>query len=349
MAAEYDRNRQKAPDHYFCHTREWARQSGLNMYTTYIPLCVESRHPVFVAVIPDGRVWGDSGTVITPDNYLLWDVSYHWTEDPLLHPVFREAALPEVRHVPGSLAVLNTVGSANYYHWMYDVLPRILLLRMSGVHVDTYLIGCNPRPFQLETLAAFGISPHHVVPSEPFLHIQADRLIVPALRRGERWAYSCLRNTFARFHHGTTAARRIYISRAGVGWRTVVNEAQVASLLSSCGFETVYPEAMPVREQVRLFSSAQMVISSTGSALTNLTFSKRGTKVLEFFSPHFLPSEIKQICLYGGLRHWSMICKAVRPRAFADSSNYWPGCDNVEVNLSELSHLLQQMGVKTQP
>ena len=63
--------------------------------------------------------------------------------------------------------------------------------------------------------------------------------------------------------------RRIFISRRAFNQRQLVNEAEIGGLLERYGFETIYPETLTFLEQVKLFHSAEIIIGSSSSALSN--------------------------------------------------------------------------------
>ena len=69
--------------------------------------------------------------------------------------------LPQRQRIDGRVAVLNTRFSHNFYHWMIDILPRLMPLRRVGVEADYYLIDCLS-PFQQNVLAALGIERHQL-------------------------------------------------------------------------------------------------------------------------------------------------------------------------------------------
>jgi hypothetical protein len=48
----------------------------------------------FVAIVTDGRVWGNSGAIITPDDKLLADVSFDFVRRDAAHRVF--SGLPDL-------------------------------------------------------------------------------------------------------------------------------------------------------------------------------------------------------------------------------------------------------------
>lgn len=245
--------------------------------------------------------------------------------------------------MPGNIVVLTKVGASNFYHWMYDVLPRIYLLACSRLPVDKYVVSKDLQPFQFETLRAMGISEDQLIHSGNDFHMEAERLIVPSIGFGQKWVYHFLRSEFLSVEPRPT--RKLYVSRTQSIGRTLTNEAEVVAILQSLGFETVYPEQHSVSEQAKLFSEAAYVIAPTGSALTNLTFSSHQTKVLELFSPNFIVHDIKRICGYGGLEHHSLMGVGSRPPKYEGIPWYWYGLDDITVSTSELIAVCKQMGL----
>lgn len=331
------------PTDYYYWMKDWADSSGFSLSDVYCKVAVDAPFPTFVATIPRGRVYSDNGTVISPNNVLIWEVSYDWGNDPNKHTIFLNHNLPPTEYVPGSIAVLTKIGSSNYYHWMYDVLPRIYLLSCSRIPVDKYIVSQDLQPFQYETLGILGITADRLIYSSKTFHIEAERLIVPSIGFGQKWVYHFLRSEF--LSQEPQPSRRLYISRTHSIGRTLTNEEEVIQVLQSYGFETVYPEHLSVKEQIKLFSEAGYVISPTGSALTNLTFCSPHTKVLEFFSPNFIVHDIKRICEYGGLQHFAYTGIGTRPPSYEGTPWYWAGLDNISVSIADLKQLCKQMGL----
>ena len=71
---------------------------------------------------------------------------------------------------------------------------------------------------------------------------------------------------------------RIYLSRNRQKLRRVLNEDEVASWLNEHGFDLVYPELLPHRDQAVLLQGATDVIAPSGSAITNILFCQPGTR-----------------------------------------------------------------------
>jgi capsular polysaccharide biosynthesis protein/tetratricopeptide (TPR) repeat protein len=262
----------------------------------------------FVTTIPQGSIWinskQSSNAVLTGDRQLLADLS---PEFPLFSPGHPEqlarchsrftANVPSVHKMAGPIVVLAGLCNDMYFHWMFDVLPRLDLLDRSGIDRDAiagWLIS-HHLPFQQETLAHLGIPAAKILTPEQYPHLQADHLIVPSFPGSPawmpQWACQWLRQQFlddAASQSAAVAATRLYISRKDTTSRRIINETAVMELLRDFGFQCVTLESRSVPAQAALLTTAEVVISPHGGGLTNLVFCRPGTKVIEIFPPHFV-------------------------------------------------------------
>ncbi len=257
----------------------------------------------FVATIPQGTFWinsqQSSTAILTGDRHLLSDLS---PEFPLLSPghpdhLARQHALftanvPPVQRIDGTIAVLAGLSNDMYFHWLFDVLPRLDLIDRSGIArnaIDGFLVS-HHLPFQQETLACLGIPAAKILTPEQYPHLQAECLIVPAFPGSPAWMppWACqwLRQRFLADRPATST--RLYLSRRETANRRVINEPAVLTMLAELGFQCVTLEALTVREQAALLASAEVVIAPHGSGLSNLVFCHPGTIVIEIFPPHFV-------------------------------------------------------------
>ncbi|MGB3401079.1 MAG: tetratricopeptide repeat protein [Microcoleaceae cyanobacterium] len=324
----------------------------------------------FVAIIPQGRAWitpqinywnvCKAIAIITPDNQLLADVSrdypgqlpgctnYH----PNQHQIFKQKTLPPVQKIDGSVAVLSGLSGHIYFHWMVDILPRIALLKRSGIDIDkidNFIVNSIRLPFQQETLQKLGIPLNKVLESDQFSHIQASQLIVPSfagyLGWLEPWAIDFLRQQFLTPEVKAKSGypQRIYISRAHARHRRVLNETEVMEKLSQYGFVSIQLETLSFTEQVALFSQAEAIIAPHGSGLTNIMFCHPSAKVAEFVSPHYNRHYYWVISQYLGLQHYCLTgeafpCYPIRMLMYQN-----PLTEDIWVNLTDLNQLLKTM------
>jgi capsular polysaccharide biosynthesis protein len=248
--------------------------------------------PNVVATIRSGRVLAPYGAVMTEDDTLLFDLSpYYGATTPSQHPVFVRCRPPALTEVPGSVGVLTTRGSDNYYHFMLDVLPRLELLRRAVVQPDAYLVNRSTR-FQRDLLDHLGLTADRCLGDEKYPHVRADELVVPSLPdddlRTPSWIVPWLR---ARFLPDDLRAphRRLYVSRGHTKHtRRVENEAELVDALAPLGFEVIDPGALSPAEQVRAFAEAEYIVGPHGAGLTNLAFAAPGAAVVELFARDYV-------------------------------------------------------------
>jgi capsular polysaccharide biosynthesis protein len=246
---------------------------------------------VGVAAIARGRVLTRSGAVIGPDDCLISEISAGFlSDDPRGNEIFLSLKLPPVTRVAGSIGVVTTPSSGNYFHWIFDTLPRLLMLEESGFDIDRVVVPRRSR-FQRESLDLLGLGPDRVIDT-PGEHIEAETLVVPTMPglsgNPPRWACDFLRESFLADLGSETSRRRIYVSRQKCGTRMVLNEAELVNALRIDGFEVFYLEELSFADQVRLFAEAEIVVSAHGAGLSNLVFCPRGAGLVELFSPGYV-------------------------------------------------------------
>jgi hypothetical protein len=83
----------------------------------------------------------------------------------------------------------------------------------------------------------------------------------------------------------------------------MVNEEALVARLRDLGFLIIEPEALSAREQIEVFSRAEMVVGPSGAGMFNTVFCAPGTRVIDIESePHWIHAHS---CLFAscGLRY----------------------------------------------
>lgn len=264
---------------------------------------------VAVAELPGGRVLGRHRAVITGRGDLVQEVSrYFGTSRAREHPLFLNPAPGPPLDFAGRLGVLAARGDANYYHFLFDVLPRIdVLERCPQIAApDRWYVPTQLR-FQLELLDLLGIGPDRRIDASNHPHVRASCLVVPGLpamtEKNPPWVVEFLRRRLL-FDLGGPP-QRVYITRGTAAHnRAVRNEPEVLDLLRRRGFTAVDPGALSVAEQIRTFANASVVVAPHGAALANLAFAAPGAAVVELFPAGcVLPDFWRLACGVPGLRY----------------------------------------------
>jgi len=298
----------------------------------------------FVTVIPGGKGFANVGiiAVMTPENKLVPEVSTGNTE--LIRAL---SELPTIHTIEGTVAFLSIKwGKNNYFHWMFDIVTRIYLLRLSNLEIEKIVVNQCHKKFQLETLESLGISQAKIIESENYPYIKAQKLLVPSFSYSDgkylripKWGCNFLRNSFLpeetkeKIYHQT---KRIYLSRKKASRRQVINEDKVISCLEKCGFESITLESISVAQQAVLFAGAKFVIAPHGAGLTNLVFCNPGTKVIEIFAPDYLVKYYWIVSNVCGLEHYYLLGEQLEEKYPSE-----PAKKNIFVNLQKLLSLMK--------
>jgi capsular polysaccharide biosynthesis protein len=240
------------------------------------------------------------------------------------HPIVRAKRLPwPIDHV-GTVAQL-AVSGPNYWHWMFDLLPRIVLLRRRAAldAIDAFVINPVEESFQRDTLAALGVPREKIVASHSALHMRAERLVVPSLAAyaPPAWATEQLRLALRVRRRLPHERRRLYISRRDADRRHVLNEEALLTPLRDRGFQCVTLRGRSVAEQLTLFGSAEIVVAPHGAGLTNLLFCRPRTSIVEILPPEFVNPVYWVISNHLDLRYFCAVGDGVCPPPPAPGSD----------------------------
>ncbi len=283
-----------------------------------------------VLTIPEGRVIERDGWVVTDDECFLADVALHppKSDEPLeKHPIFRRLHLPRIVRVDERVAVIAAEASACYYHWMFDILPKLELLRRAGASYDKIYTSALRAPFQKETLRAMGIEERELIQGDRGLQIQAKELIVPIHPThtfvGQPWICQFLRQKFLSPEvESLPGGKRIYITRSRAQVRRLLNEQELQPLFDSYQIEVVALETLTVAEQVKLFNTCEWIIFPHGACLTNLAFCRPGTLVVEIMPPDCEMACGHKLCQTMGLPYHRLVAEKAFRSGYERLRNY---------------------------
>ena len=324
---------------------------GVHGSETFFPEFAEMEVAApFTATLADAELRSDgvNAALLAPEGQPIWDLS-HWHEVPEDNWLLRVAWAPSINAKSLAPIIVQPGWSRAYYHWMFEILPRLHLVQTSPHRVDMYALHSCRESFQVETLEMLGINPEQILELSAPSRIHTSQLVVtPVLESAAPlWVCNFLRRTFlgAEPIAVEPCSRRIYISRAGAQrGRTVTNEAEIEAILRSRGFETVRLESLTVREQVELFASAEAVVGPHGAGFTNLVFCQPGAKIVEFFNRSYVHPLYWMLSNRAQLRYYAFVAGEDGPRDWSS----WPtqgGSDPITVDRHALVDLLRNAGI----
>lgn len=279
-------------------------------YPAFEEALTETVPRVGVLELTGGRVIQPHGVVVTAQNRWLWEQNkYFGTTKPRQHPIYLHPFPGPPTEVAGRLGVLNTRGDQNFYHFLHDALPRVAVLEQAGVEMpDRWYVPRTTR-FQSELLELWGIGEDQVIDSDQVRHVRAETLVVPGLastiERNPPWVSQLLRERLVPPGLDRVPGRNYYLARdAGRHNRAVLNQPEVMKVLEPLGFEVLDPGALSVREQIRAFAEADIIVAPHGASLANLPFCSPGASLLELFPSMSIVADYwKMTCGIAGLEY----------------------------------------------
>ena len=269
-----------------------------------------------VYIISNGRLYTDRihDTAAILDNKIIEGPSFQLRpglEFPIQFSkindniVFEKGTPRKLKKLNGSVLSLLTggAGNNNYWHWLYDVLPKFALCSkfLDLSKVDFFLLPNLEKNFQKETLDALNISQSKRISSKVFRHIKAKELIItdhPVVITGDAntdilnipdWIVLWLKSSFLDPKKSNNNKNKIYIDREDENLnyphkRSIINEQEIKKYLLDNNFILAKLHKMKFKEQVDLFHNAECVAGLHGGGFGNISFCKPGTKIIELKS-----------------------------------------------------------------
>ena len=206
------------------------------------------------------------------------------------------------KHVEGNTLVLCSDEPFSYGSFLFRVVPKAKAVRDLGLMSMPCIAYAGQKPF-MDLLNFCGISEETIQLHDINALTRIDRAIVPCMRDPHAYldpesceVYAELREKVG----NPPSGKKVYVSRRSLnneGWSTriMTNESELIAKLESMGFDIVEPELICVRDQIKAFSSASIIVGPSGSGLFNTMFCHPGTKVID------IQSEPQWIYSYTGM------------------------------------------------
>ena len=210
-----------------------------------------------------------------------------------------------LRRIDGNVLSLLTGGGGNnnYFHWLFDVLPRIKILETANKikEIDYFLVPNLEEKFQLETLKELGLNVNRLLSSKKYRHIKSNKIFTtdhPWHKNNElknnhenipAWIIFWLRKKFLKKNNKAKKIK-VYIDRSDSksnvrSFRTIENEKEIKLFLKKKGFKIIKLTQLNFLDQVKLFYNAKIIVSNHGAGLSNIVFCNKKTKIIEFRTP----------------------------------------------------------------
>lgn len=279
--------------------------------------------------------------IILDNGKIFKEPSQQFSKSIFEHPTIARKKLEiDVKVSNGWAAFAH--GDLNYYHWLVDLLPLLLLPNYrEQIHRErpTLILPRFDYAFQKESFALLELPECEIVntPNKSNV-VRIDRLNVPVLPRATNQAHpnvvQALRDQFLPNVENSLSKRRIYLTRMG-SKRCITNEEEIRHLLERYDISTVRLEDMSFHMQVQLFSNAELVIAPHGAGAANIIFLPEGASVIELFSPNYVVPCYWRIANVRKCNYAILLGKPYR--------SFEPGSESYMVNPRELECLIKRV------
>ena len=174
--------------------------------------------------------------------------------------------------------VLGSSPVDNYYRNMITFLPRIFFINEKEINLALHRNSSNKwRAFISEIFGQLNIKiKKHIYLDDDFYRFTNSQ--IPQFF-SKKMSIKILNKSLLSQKNNNKL--KVYVSRQNSNYRNLVNEEDIINKLKSMNFMIVDTNNMSIFDQIKIFSSAKKIISPTGSALTNIIFCKKGTKIVE--------------------------------------------------------------------
>ena len=261
--------------------------------------------------ITSGRLYTDRihDTAIMLENKIIEGPSFQLrynNNSPISNNiVFKKGTPRKLKNLNGITVSLLTggAGNNNYWHWLYDVLPRFKLCEKIRKleQIDYFILPSLKKNFQNETLKGLDIGKQKILSSEKFRHVKTKELIVtdhPYVLSEDshkdaqnipKWISKWLKEKFLLNSKPSKKnyPKNIFIDRTdptsdSSKVRSLINESEIKKFLKQKNFTLVRLHELSFVDQVHYFNNAEYIIGLHGGGFANLSFCRSDTKVIEF-------------------------------------------------------------------
>jgi capsular polysaccharide biosynthesis protein len=187
--------------------------------------------------------------------------------------------------------------SANYYHWMFDIIPKLMLGKNEANCSKVLLpFGMKRLKYVEETLIIINIEPIYLEPAK--LYKIKNCKCIKWLGYDNSEQIKFIKNKIINYYNIKLEKKKkwIYISRSDASFRKINNEISLIKKLKALGFDIIVLSEISWRNQIEIFAQAELVIGMHGAGLSNIIFSSSNTTLIEI-----RPDISTNICF----KHWS--------------------------------------------
>jgi capsular polysaccharide biosynthesis protein len=255
----------------------------------------------------------------------------------------------EDRYRDDTLLISHHEGGTTWGHYLIQSVPRMLLF------LDAFPLGkialptwhADDAPGFGEALEIYKIPKQRLAPIEASTVYRCkEAILLDFLFNFEDSAphpkvLTFLRNFSTVRAKALSRNRAAFIRRRADAKRAIGNERAVDAVMARYGIDVYGPDDLPLRKQIEIWRSHDLVIATLGSDLANMVYARPGSRVLAL-SPHwFGDAFFFELSVAAGIAWYELRCGVMPTREPEEERNQ---TFNVDVDLlaSVLDSLLRK-------
>lgn len=283
-------------------------ETNINTKTLTSQINKNFKYNVFF--VNNSRIYTDTinDTAIIQDKKIIEGPSFqirNFKFDNIKENIVLTKGTPRIKKkIKGTVLSLLTggAGNENYWHWMFDVLPRIKIVKnITDINkIDYFLFPNIRKKFQKETLDLLNIPNKKVLFSTNHRHIECDQVIATEhpyvinndasneIQNLPSWIIDWLKEALTEGLDlkDNNFPKKIYIDRYDASpnikkYRKIINEEAVVNETKNAGYKNIILSNFSLINQIKYFFNAQKIIGLHGAGFANLIFGSPGSKILE--------------------------------------------------------------------
>ncbi len=257
---------------------------------------IEASAPQYFFEIQDARVDTLTGLIVLDAGFIVDSTLAKWQKI-----IYRGGVGSSVKRtkrankkLSGSFMVLPH--SPFYYHMVIDELPNLIQIREENPGCNTVIINSISPKWVVELLEHFKfnvrILDKKAIILENMFAVSAPRAVI---RRNLEY----LRQNLV-----TEPIDILVVSRKGTPRNNDEIEQNIVERIS--GSKLIDPSTLSVEEQIKVFSTAKVIIGLHGGALTNCVWMDSSSNVIEIFNHAYRTSDYERLCTELGIGYKSI-------------------------------------------
>ncbi|MBD2753302.1 glycosyltransferase family 61 protein [Spirosoma validum] len=243
--------------------------------------------------------------------------------------------------------LITPEAEGNYYHWIVDLLPRLVLLSRNLENISNVkiILHKSTKSYEKETLEILDLPIENIIRLNSFsIATVKEMYIADYINYNEKfpiWKKQLIDSFIERltYKEEYETYDKIYLVRGNQKTRRLIGEKKLIQKLRDLNFKIIDPQTLSLSRQIYILSKANTVIGVHGAALTNIIFCKEKTKIIELRSNNHPPEFFSEIAKTYNLNFCTVSIDPVKTKKNKNSANR-QNLLLTEENTNELMYML---------